>query len=301
MGMFGKSKRELLEWQNLVCSPSNKLCMTESQLQAATIQNAQNHIRIVRESINLCKTTKKPDVFFSRFNLMVEHVQRLAQLSKYIKVNGIESATAVNDVINQKPQIIRDFIDRCFDDINSLKTESAKVKRYQKILIDFLPYRSQIDISNWAYLENHCIQMIDTISSLNPESKINNAKAIIDELNVHIRQLQAKIAIPYDLTVNAYYTDPSKNTFEKQPLTPTGKEPKYPIKFHYETPNTIRWQFGDIWMLSDKTIGYARMITWTNGNGFQVHFSSYNGTLIISKVETTKAVSNANWETIYKV
>ena len=158
MGLFGRSKKELLEWQNLLsATPSNKLVMTEKQLLMSSKQAAENHMRILGDSAQLCEKTKKPDIFFSRYNLLIEHGEQLVKLSKYIKFSGTTPQKVLNQAVEQRPVLIKQLIDRCIEDAEALKTEASKSKRYAKILNDFMPYKSEMDASNWNYLESKCI------------------------------------------------------------------------------------------------------------------------------------------------
>ena len=55
MGLFGKSKKELLEWQNLIVdTPVNRLLMTEKQLKMHSKPIIDNHIRIFVFNIQVC-------------------------------------------------------------------------------------------------------------------------------------------------------------------------------------------------------------------------------------------------------
>lgn len=159
MGLFGKSKKELLEWQNMVLSPpSKKLVMSEAQLRKISLPIAQNSLRILKESGQLCESTKKPDVFFSRYKLMIQHAQYLVALSRFISFSGTTPKAVLDQAIEKRPLLIKQLIDRCFSDAELLKTDSAKAKRYTKILNDFSPYRVEIDNWNWNYLESICHQ-----------------------------------------------------------------------------------------------------------------------------------------------
>lgn len=73
VGLFGKSKKELLLWQNLIiCGSPNKLVMSEKQLKLATEQQATNDLRIIQDCIKIISDTVKPDIFFSRLDLLKE-------------------------------------------------------------------------------------------------------------------------------------------------------------------------------------------------------------------------------------
>ena len=303
MGLFGKSKKELLEWQNLIVdTPVNRLLMTEKQLNIHSKPIIDNHIRILNDSVNLCNTTKKPDVFFSRYATQIEKAQLLCQFSKFVRFEGGNPAQILQQIIQERPISTRNFITRCFDDIEQLKTASAKSKRYQKLLKDLYTYRDRMDPENLSYLENTCMQRIEDLSKQTKSAKTDIDTELFQEINKHIRQIQIILNIPYDLTVNPFYTDPKKTRMSREPLTKTGREPKYPNKLHYETPMGGEWRLGDIWLLPDGSIGKARAISWFDHNGYQVHLALVDGALTVKKVEFISDRNfNGSWETLYKI
>ena len=300
MGLFGKSKRELLEWQNLIAAnPTNRLVMTENQLKAATQRVAANHLRIVKESAELCNTTKKPEVFFSRYELLVSEERKLIALSKYVKFTGTSPSAALNQVLKERTAATRNLIDRCLEDAAGLKTAASRSKRCRKMLQDFLPYKDKIGKENWRYLEENCANEIQAVLDSERSGKAKKVYSIILELNEYAVKAKELIGCSYDLTVNYIYTDPDRTKMEEQPLTKTGKEPKYPMKFHYDgTPEQGIWNFGDAWLFKDGTIGKARLIKWFDKKGFMIHLAIVGGVLNISKIETTDAPDN--WQTVYK-
>lgn len=300
MGLFGKSKRELLEWQNLIlANPTNRLVMTENQLKASSQSAAANHIRIVKESAELCNTTKKPEVFFSRFDLIVKEGTKLDALSKYVKFKGTTPAAALDQIMKEKPEATKALIMRCLEDAAGLKTDSARNKRYRKLLFDFVPYKDKIEAENWTYLEEKCISEINNAADSERSGKAKRIMSLITELNEYAAKANKLMGWSYDLAINYYYTDPDKTKMEQQPLTKTGKEPKYPMKFHYDgiQEQEIMY-FGDAWLFNDGSVGKAKMIKWINKKGVTIHLTNTDGELSITKIETAEA--SYNWQTVYK-
>lgn len=302
MGLFGKSKKELLEWQNMITDrPMDRLYLTEKQLQEASYLVVQNHLRIVNDCERLINTTKKPEVFFSRFESLLEIDQKLVVLSKYMKFQGRTPAEALAQATEQKPVAIRELMDRCFEDAESLKTDSARAKRYQKILHDFLPYKTQIDDPNWTYMEEKCIQGITALINQGKAGNQSRSMELIAELNRYVLQLPNTFIENYKLVVNPFYTDPAKTKSEQQPLTATGKIPKYTTHFHYETPDYGKRQLGDAWLFQDGSIGKAKLITWIDHIGYQIHLAMVNDELAITRVETSdKTISSGRWTTVFE-
>ena len=84
--LFGGSKKQrLLDWQKIVMENSpDRLVMSEQQLRQVSMQQAQNDLRIMNDCKNLVSTTVKPDVFFTRLNLLVERGEHLQRLEQYL-------------------------------------------------------------------------------------------------------------------------------------------------------------------------------------------------------------------------
>ena len=303
MGLFGRSKKELIQWQNkIIANPSKKLLMNEKELQYQTEIIAENHLRIVKESSQLCDSTINPDVFFQRYDLLIKHSQKLVELSDYVKFKGASPKVALKHIKEQRVVAVQEFMDRCFKEIESLKTDAAKAKRYQKLLTDLIPYKNQIEEVNWSYLEGICVRNINSFIESGKAKKTARAFSLIKELNKYVIQGQEYIHSDFNLIINPYYTIPKKTDFINQPLTESGRKPKYPVCFHYETPDNENWQFGDAWLLPDGSIGKARLITWIEHNGFQIHLAIINDSLNIKKIEyTNRTDMNCRWKVLFKV
>lgn len=301
MGLFGKSKKELLEWQNMV-SPHSQIRLNEKQLQVCSQLVIGDSLRIIQDCVSLCNTTKKPDVFFTRYDLLLEHSQKVAQLSKYVKFKGTSPVEAYNQVVSQRQQAIRDLIMRCLEEASAVKTESAKAKRFQKLLGDFLPYESKMDPENWNYLNTACFEEINRSITSGKANKLKQIIEIIEELNKYIIQVQMQYKMPNDFVVNPYYADPAKTKIENQPLTSTGKIPKYTKKLNYsipEIPEIRKMQFGEAWLLPNGSVGKARMITWINRNALQINLAIINDVLSIRTVEIIDNTAEG-WQVLYK-
>lgn len=154
----GNKKQRLLEWQNIVMAQhSNRLVMTEQQLQQASIQQAQNDLRIMNDCRNLVSTTVKPDVFFGRLHLMLEKAEHLQQLEKYISFSGASPTAALNEIRQNYQEAIKQFLVRYFSDTfdkaEAMKTEKGKQNKYIKFYESLQEYYCYIDEANKEYVE----------------------------------------------------------------------------------------------------------------------------------------------------
>ena len=172
MGLFdffknkSNAKKEyLLNWQNLLMTDSpNKLIMTEQQLKATTVQQAENDVRIFNDSIKLVEKTTKPDVFFMRLNLLTEKLNHLTSLEKYTTLCGLsitfcgKSPTVVhNEISKNRDEIIHQFLIRyfseTFDKAEAMKTEKGRIGKYQKFYDSLQEYYCYMSNENIDYIE----------------------------------------------------------------------------------------------------------------------------------------------------
>lgn len=156
MGILGKSKKQLLQWQNLVVENSpNKLILNEAQLEKLSRQKAENSMRIVKDSSRIVSTTVDPDTFFSRYELLTQHSYQLVLLSNYIKFKGIQPQFLYQQVQAQKQAEIKNILIRSWDDVvtkaEKLQIPAARKKRYEKLYKTLERYDNEMNEENKTY------------------------------------------------------------------------------------------------------------------------------------------------------
>jgi hypothetical protein len=162
MGLFGlfrrdKKKEGLLELQGIVSGKQyNKLVMTEKQLIDAATRAAQRDIEIIQDCMRIIKETKKPDTFFSRLDLFVVTAERLRIYEKHLRFSVSPSA-AYGQLWDDYQECIGQFLVRYFMDVfdqaAKLKTDRAKLNKYQKFYDSLQPYYEQMNAENIDYIE----------------------------------------------------------------------------------------------------------------------------------------------------
>lgn len=158
MGLFGKSKKELLVWQNLIIQDSpNRLIMPEKQLKQITEQQATNDLRIIQDCLKIISNTVKPDIFFSRLDLLKEKSKHLVLLEPYITFSGSSPTAAYEEILEKEQEAIYQFICRyfsaTFEKAESLKTEKGKKNHYQKFFDNLQLYADRMNEHNLNYIE----------------------------------------------------------------------------------------------------------------------------------------------------
>ncbi len=155
MGLFGKSKRELLEWQQLLIPGSKKLVLTENQLRAQTLSVVNRHIQIAQDCVELINTTNKPDTYFERFELLIEKLQLLCCFEKYMKFSSKSPKTNLQNILSNKTNSTNAFIDRYWNSVNTkaatLKTERGKKNQYDKFFDSLHKYENKMTTESISY------------------------------------------------------------------------------------------------------------------------------------------------------
>lgn len=101
-------------------------------------------LKIANDCANLVNTTKNPDVFFMRYNLLINKLENMAKLEPFKCFNGTSPSQNLANILNKKELTINDFIDRFYNDtlaqINKFKTEKAKEKRIENFYTNLSKY-----------------------------------------------------------------------------------------------------------------------------------------------------------------
>lgn len=159
MGLFDFFHREeLLQLQKLVLFDSpDRLIMSRKELTALAKQVAQRDYEIMQDCSRILQQTKKPDVFFTRLDLFYEKSSKLTKLAPYIDYSGVSPYTVFEALKKDYQEIIHLFLVRYFADVydhaRDLKTDKAKLNRYQKFYDSLQPYYDRMDEGNKDFVE----------------------------------------------------------------------------------------------------------------------------------------------------
>ncbi|MDD5934998.1 MAG: hypothetical protein PUC65_05430 [Clostridiales bacterium] len=151
-----RNRSKLLEWQKLFYPELNKLKLSKQQLLALTEQQALQQEKIANDCVNLINSTVKPDVFFSRYDLLIEKLELLSKYENYIKFNGTLPSYSLQIAKSQKEASVRSLIDRAWlkadEKASKLKTEKGKSNQYIKLFEEFEKYTNYMTQNNINYL-----------------------------------------------------------------------------------------------------------------------------------------------------
>lgn len=154
MGLFKKRKqrlaaeREAREKQELA-----------RRIREQAKEQADQWLRIASDCAELVNTTKNPEVFFMRYDLMLETLAKLAGLEcTGIFANSRELPSVAHQRVSaQFPAATNTFLDRSFDDAKAkaatLKTEKGRINAIDRYFEKMEEHIVYMDAESIDYLE----------------------------------------------------------------------------------------------------------------------------------------------------
>lgn len=124
---------------------------------AAAEMMAPQWLKIMIESRDIVNRTADPEVFFSRYALVIENAGKLARISKYVKFKGMKPAEVLRMAQEQEEAATRDFILRYFQktllNAEKVKTVRGKCSQFEKFQTALEPYYYQMSAANVALVQ----------------------------------------------------------------------------------------------------------------------------------------------------
>lgn len=113
------------------------------------IQQAQNDLRIIGESSKIAQETLKPEIFFSRFDLILERYEHLISIEDYVSFNSERPSELYIQIKSSTSDTIQHFIKRYFLDAyqkaRELKTPTGRQNRITKAFETLMLYQDKMD------------------------------------------------------------------------------------------------------------------------------------------------------------
>ena len=155
--LFGNQNR-LLAWQKLVMPNSpDRLVLNEQQLTQWTVVITEQDIKIINDCLKITQETVKPDVFFSRLELLKEKIAHLQLFEPYVKFENANPTQLSNTVHQKEQETISSFLDRYLDAVcqkaNAMKSAKGKKNQYEKFYDSLQEYYPLMNGENIQYIE----------------------------------------------------------------------------------------------------------------------------------------------------
>lgn len=186
LDFFKLAKKEddtkLIELQNILFKMnSNKLQVSKKQLNDTLNRYVSTHSKVVNECVILLGDTNNPDTFFTRFNLLIDHLKALSKVERHYSFSRMLPSAQLKKLSADKEMMANAFIDKSWEKllskISSLKTEKTKQNNINKFFENMNLYKNNMSGSSIEHLSK-------LKDSINPSKVKTNAtgKVIYDEL-----------------------------------------------------------------------------------------------------------------------
>ena len=157
-GVKNLNKNTLFALQSLCLPGAKKLILNTDKVIATCDSILTQHMAIVEDCKDLINKTDNPGTFFSRYDLLIEHLQTMADFEPYIQFYGYQPIEAIKYYLDRKNHYTNKMIDRRYNKAlikaDSLKTEKGKKNQFIKAYEELKGHSSSLSSDNLKYLEN---------------------------------------------------------------------------------------------------------------------------------------------------
>lgn len=112
-------------------------------------QQAQNDLRIIGESSKIAQETLKPEIFFSRFGLIIERYEHLISIENHLSFTSERPSAMYAQVKSSESGTIQHFIKKYMLDVyqkaRELKTPTGQKNRIIKAFEVLMLYQDKMD------------------------------------------------------------------------------------------------------------------------------------------------------------
>lgn len=123
-------------------------------------QEAKNDLRIIGESSKIVQETNDPDVFFSRFDLIIERYEHLSSIENFLSFQGDRPSEICEKVKCHYNDCVREFIEKYFLDSYSravtLKTVSGRKNRIKRSFDAIAKYQDKMGDACFTLAKELC-------------------------------------------------------------------------------------------------------------------------------------------------
>lgn len=117
---------------------------------------APQWLKIIYECADHVNTTTNPEVVFSRYDLMLETLAKLADVERLVKLSGKKPSVQLKELVTIRERATNTFIDRSYqaarDGATNLKTEKGRVNAINNYFEKMGAYRGRMTPANLAHL-----------------------------------------------------------------------------------------------------------------------------------------------------
>ena len=124
----------------------------------ATDLSAQSKLKIVKDCVRLCNTTTNPDVFFARYDLMLEKCNELIAFESTIRFSGSPPSAQLRHLQNARERETLTFLKRSYEKMlentKKLKTAKGQENKVEKYFLELEKYSHYLSQAHLDIIEH---------------------------------------------------------------------------------------------------------------------------------------------------
>lgn len=121
---------------------------------------APGMLKIANDCAKLINNTKNPNVFFDRYNLLIEKLENLSKMEKFNCFSLNLPSQDLTEILNKKTSTFNDFLDRYYQDtlakIEALKTSKSKQNKINNFCNSLNEYKEYLPTESLEKYEDFC-------------------------------------------------------------------------------------------------------------------------------------------------
>ncbi|MGL6186041.1 MAG: tetratricopeptide repeat protein [Clostridium chrysemydis] len=122
-------------WQNIVCGETNTLLNKEDLLELTNIY-IEERTRVIIDCLDIINSTTSIDVYFSRYNLIIEKLNELSLLEAFVPFKDPKPSLQLQEISLKKDLKSKEILERSWNNTKlktlDFKTSTAKSKNINK-------------------------------------------------------------------------------------------------------------------------------------------------------------------------
>ena len=157
-GVKNANKNTFLALQKLCIPGTKKLSLSIDKIIATCDSILTQHNAILDDCKELVYKTDNPNTFFSRYDLLIEHLKAMVEFEPYVQFYGYQPQESLDYYLGHKDYYAKKLIDRRYNKAlikaDNLKTEKGRKNQFTKAYEELKAFSSSFSPDNNKYIEN---------------------------------------------------------------------------------------------------------------------------------------------------
>lgn len=159
MEKYHMPPEDVIAWQNLLTGCiTNEIHLSRESLMEMSLKTLEQHNRIIDDCVRLVNTTTSPDIFFKRWNMLLQHCQIVNKYEKFVPFKHPLPSEQYAMILHNRYATEELFIKRAFykvyESAEKLKTPAARKRKIDNFFINIESYNDEFLPESMEYIED---------------------------------------------------------------------------------------------------------------------------------------------------